>query len=78
MLFLLAVSGCDQRQSQATKDQEQAHRLAGSRPETKTLEAAGLVGYDGKQLRKSVDKVLDARDQKNKEVEDAIQESDDQ
>ncbi len=75
MLFLLAVSGCDQRESQAPKDQDQP---AGSRSETKTLEAAGLAGYDGKQLRKSVDKVLDARDQKNKEVEDAIQETDDQ
>lgn len=52
--------------------------MPGGRPETKTLQAAGLVGYDGQQLRKGVDKVLDATDQRNKQLENAIHKDDDQ
>lgn len=56
----------------------QVDQPAGGRSETKTLQAAGLVGYDGKQLQKSVDKVLDAADQRNKQLEDGLNKADDQ
>ena len=36
---------------------------------TKPLEAAGLVGYDGKRLRKSVDRIKEANEKHNQELE---------
>lgn len=36
---------------------------------TKVLEAAGLVGYDGKQLRKSVDRIKDLNEKHNQDLE---------
>ena len=36
---------------------------------TKPLEAADLVGYDGKRLRKSVDHIRDANEKHNQEIE---------
>ncbi len=77
-LFVIAVAGCDQPQSQATNEQVQAEQTPGGHSETKTLKAAGLVGYDGKRLQKSVDKVLDAADQRNKQLEDGLNKADDQ
>ena len=39
-----------------------------ARQSTKTLEAADLVGYDGKLLRKTTDRVLDANDKHNQDI----------
>ena len=39
-----------------------------ARQSTKTLEAADLVGYDGKLLRKNTDRVLDANDKHNQDI----------
>lgn len=75
-VFFLAITGCDKSQSKAG-EQTKTGQPPGGRAETKTLQAADLAGYDGKQLRKSVDKVLDANDQQNKNLEDAIRKSDD-
>jgi hypothetical protein len=36
---------------------------------TKPLEAADLVGYDGKRLRKSVDRVKEANEKRNQDAE---------
>ena len=36
---------------------------------TKPLEAADLVGYDGKRLRKSVDRIKEANEKHNQELE---------
>ena len=36
---------------------------------TKPLEAADLVGYDGKRLRKSVDRIKDANEKHNQDLE---------
>jgi len=36
---------------------------------TKPLEAADLVGYDGKMLRKSVDRIKEANEKHNQELE---------
>jgi hypothetical protein len=43
------------------------------RPETRKIEAAGAAGYNGKTIRRSVDKVLDKNDQRNAEIEKAAQ-----
>ncbi len=77
-LFFLTLASCGKRASQATDGQIQADGPPGGRPETKTLQAAGLVGYDGKRLQKSVDKILDAQDQRNKKLEDDLRKADDQ
>ena len=36
---------------------------------TKVLEAADLVGYDGKRLRKSVDHIKEANERHNQDIE---------
>jgi hypothetical protein len=36
---------------------------------TKPLEAADLVGYDGKRLRKSVDRIKEANEKRNRDAE---------
>lgn len=61
---LLAV-GCE-KESVATDPTSQS--TPGS---TKVLEAADLVGYDGKRLRKSVDRIKDANEKHNQELERA-------
>jgi hypothetical protein len=42
------------------------------RQNTKALEAADLVGYDGKRLRKTTDRLLDANDKCNQDIQKAI------
>ena len=40
---------------------------------TKSLQAADLVGYDGTKLRKSVDKITEANEKHNQEVENMVE-----
>ena len=42
------------------------------RQSTKALEAADLVGYDGKRLRKTTDHILDANDKRNQDIQKTI------
>jgi hypothetical protein len=65
MIFSMLVlsSGCEKKTA-ATDP------IAPSTPRsTKPLEAADLVGYDGKRLRKSVDHIKDANEKHNQDVE---------
>lgn len=39
------------------------------RPETRNIEAADAMGYNGKQVRQKVDGALDANDEHNKQLE---------
>ncbi len=39
------------------------------RSETKVVEGASAVGYNGNQMRKKIDKTLDQNDARNKEIE---------
>ena len=39
------------------------------RAETRVVEGATAVGYNGSQMRKKIDKVLDKNDERNKEIE---------
>jgi len=65
MIFatMLLSSGCEKKTA-ATDPAGQS--TPGS---TKLLEAADLVGYDGKRLRKSVDHIKEANEKHNQELE---------
>ena len=65
MIFatLLLSSGCEKKTA-ATDPAGQS--TPGS---TKLLEAADLVGYDGKRLRKSVDHIKEANERHNRDIE---------
>ena len=39
------------------------------RPETRVVEGASVVGYNGSMMRKKIDKTLDRNDERNKEIE---------
>jgi hypothetical protein len=60
---MLFSFGCEKRTG-ASDDASQS--TPGS---TKPLEAADLVGYDGKRLRKSVDRIKDANEKHNQDLE---------
>ena len=60
---MLLSSGCEEKTA-ATDPTGQS--TPGS---TKPLEAADLVGYDGKMLRKSVDRIKEANEKHNQELE---------
>jgi hypothetical protein len=45
---------------------------------TKPLEAADLVGYDGKRLRKSVDRIKEANQRRNQDAEKMAESGPDQ
>src|SRR5262245_50151303 len=59
----LLSSGCEEKTA-ATDPTAQS--TPGS---TKPLEAADLVGYDGKALRRSVDRIKDANEKRGQELE---------
>ena len=63
---LLLSTGC---QKKIAVTDAAAQSTPGS---TKPLQAADLVGYDGKRLRKSVDDIRDANEKHNQELEKMI------
>jgi hypothetical protein len=65
MIFatMLLSAGCEKKTGATNPSSEST---PGS---TKPLEAADLVGYDGKRLRKSVDHIKDANEKHNQEIE---------
>jgi predicted small lipoprotein YifL len=64
LLLAFPLTGCDQKPPAAATPPPDEGRA-----NTKVLEAAGLVGYDGKKLRQSTDRVLDVNDRRNQEIE---------
>jgi hypothetical protein len=60
---MLLSAGCQKKTAAADPT---AQSTPGS---TKPLEAADLVGYDGKRLRKSVDHIKKANEKHNQDVE---------
>jgi hypothetical protein len=74
MIFttMLLSSGC-QKKTSATDPTSQS--TPGS---TKPLEAADLVGYDGKRLRKSVDRIKDANEKRGQQIEKMAESGPDQ
>jgi hypothetical protein len=59
------LTGCNSGQSQTPQ------KYLG-RDETKTLEGASAVGYDGPAIRKNVDKTLNRNDEHNQNLNNAI------
>jgi hypothetical protein len=64
VLALFLFVGCNEK----SKTVESKNKDEG-RQSTKVLEAADLVGYDGKRLRKTTDRVLDANDKHNQDIQ---------
>jgi hypothetical protein len=60
---MLLSSGCEKKTAAADPA---AQTTPGN---TKPLEAANLVGYDGKRLRKSVDHIREANEKHNRDLE---------
>jgi hypothetical protein len=63
-------SGCHKETAATNPDPQHNNEL---HENTKTLQAADFVGYDGTKLRKSVDKIKQDNDKHNKELENATQ-----
>src|SRR5215831_16326322 len=65
MIFATSLisSGCEKKSAATDSTSQSTH---GS---TKPLEAADLVGYDGKRLRKSVDRIKEANEKHNQDLE---------
>lgn len=68
MIFptMLLSFGCQKKTAVTNADSESKQEQGKS---TRPLEAAGMVGYDGKRLRNSVDRIIDAREKRNRELE---------
>ena len=67
---ILLSSGC-QKKTAATNPNSQSK--AELHENTKPLQAADLVGYDGTKLRKSVHKITEANDKHNQEIENMVE-----
>ena len=67
----LALAGCDQNQSQ-TPQQSTINQTPSAHSQTKALRAASAVGYDGKQLQKQVDRVLEQKKKRDRDLEKAL------
>jgi len=67
---ILLSSACQKKTGAASPDPQRNNEL---HENTKPLQAADLVGYDGTKLRKSVDKIIQDNDKHNKELENATE-----
>ena len=67
LAYMLLLAACSQEPPPVKPDT--------GRPETRSLEAADAVGYNGKEIRKKVDGALDANDAHNAELEKQMQEN---
>ena len=67
---ILLSAGC-QKKTAATKSNSQSKTEV--HENTKPLQAADLVGYDGTKLRKSVDHIREANDKHNQEIKKTVE-----
>ena len=67
----LALAGCDRNQSQAPQ-QSTINQTPSAHSQTKAFRAASAVGYDGKQLQKQVDRVLEQKQKRDGDLEKAL------
>jgi len=63
---ILLLSGCQKKTAGTSPSPESKTE---SNENTKPQQAGGLVGYDGAKLRKSVDRMKEANDKHNQEME---------
>jgi len=73
--MILLSSGC-QKKTAATNPKSQSKTEL--HEDTKPLQAADLVGYDGTKLRKSVDHIREANDKHNQEIKKTVETGPDQ
>src|SRR5438874_4589040 len=71
VFVLLALASCDRNQSQ-TPQQSTVSPTPSGNSQTKALRAASAVGYDGKQLQKQVDKVLEEKEKRDRDLENKL------
>lgn len=67
LLIFLSVAGCDY-----LKEAQKKYDHYEGRSETVNVQALDAVGYNGTAVRKTVDKVLDQNDARQKEIEKAL------
>ena len=67
---ILFSSGC-QKKTAATNPNSQSKTEL--HENTKPLQAADLVGYDGTKLRKSVHRITEANDKHNQEIKNMVE-----
>jgi hypothetical protein len=72
---ILLSSGCQKKPAATNPNSQSKTELHES---TKPLQAADLVGYDGTKLRKSVNRIGEANDKHNKEIEKMVETGPDQ
>jgi hypothetical protein len=72
---IVLSSGCQKKTAATNPKSESETEL---RDNTKPLQAADLVGYDGTKLRKSVDHIREANDKHNQEGEKMVETGPDQ
>ena len=72
-LILVFMFSCSADKSRSS-DSGSAQPSAG-RPDTRAIEAASVVGYDGAAMRRSVDKTLNQNDARNAEQQNVIEQT---
>jgi hypothetical protein len=72
---ILLSSGCQKKTAAKNPNSQSKTELYEN---TKPLQAADLVGYDGTKLRKSVHHIREATDKHNQEIEKTIETGPDQ
>ena len=72
---ILLLSGCQKKTTATDRDAQSKTEL---HENTKPLQAADLVGYDGTKLRKSIDHITEANDKQNQEIEKMVDTGPDQ
>jgi hypothetical protein len=70
---LVVISGCGADKSKSADSG--ATQPAAGRSDTRAIEAASAVGYDGSAMRRSVDKALNQNDARNAEQQKAIEQA---
>lgn len=71
----VAAAGCDQSTPSATEANQPAESPPG-RAETRNVQAASLIGHDGKQIQQRLDRVLDQNAQRNERLQTELQKDD--
>ena len=72
---ILLASGCQKKTAATNPNSQNKTEL---NENTKPLQAADLVGYDGTKLRKSVDHIREANDKHNQEIKKTVETGPDQ
>jgi hypothetical protein len=73
-LIFVFMLGCSAEKPKPSGSESTTSTAAG-RPDTRGIEAASAVGYDGPAMRRSVDKALNANEARTAEQQKAIEQA---